>query len=410
LGLKQGSFEDSLPSEGIMNKNRRNILAAFAMLATAAIAVGCCVPEKVISDVPRFAYTSNENSNDISGYVVNNSTGALSAVAGSPFTWPTGPRDSVVELFGKYVYVANGGTDGVSGYSIDATTGALSPVSGSPFAGGGGPRGIALAPSGKFIYTADRNGNSVSGFSINADTAVLTPVPGSPFAIAPGAEVQPGPQQLTVDPSGRFLYVSDHLTGDIAGFTINMTTGALTQISGSPFTDQPGNLGPGIQPYALVVAPSGKFLYVTNHGSGTLSVYSVNAETGALTPITGSPFSIPSECGAAPFGLATVPSGQVLYVAENQCGAIAVFSLNAMTGVPTQTTNSPFFINAGDCNPLSLDDTVDYTGRFVYVANQGCGNISGYSIDPNTGDLTQVTGSPFPAGSSPYGLAISRIN
>jgi len=395
-----------------MNRNRRTLLAAFAMLATAAIAVGCCTPEKVISDIPNFAYTSNENSNNISAYMLESGTGVLTPVTGSPFTGPSGPRDSVVELLGKFLYVSNGGTNGVSGFSIDHTTGILSPISGSPFAGGTGPRGIALAPSGKFLYTANRNTNDVSGYAIDTDTGVLTPVTGSPFAIAPGAEEQPGPQQLTVDPTGRFLYVSDHLTGTISGFTIN-GAGSLAQISGSPFTDQPQNLGGGLQPYALVASPSGAFLYVSNHGFSTLSVFSIDAATGALKGITGSPFNIPppSECDAQPFGLAITPSGQFLYMAENGCSAVAVFSLDPDTGVPTQTSHSPFFINgADDCFPSPLDDTLDFTGRFLYVANQGCGNISGYSVNPTTGDLTELTGSPFPAGSAPYGVAISRIN
>jgi len=395
-----------------MSRNWVSVLAASAMVVGAAVAVGCCVPEKVISPVPSYAYTANENSNDISGYAVDNTSGALSGVVGSPFLGPSGPRDSVVELLGKFLYVSNGGTNGVSAFAIDSATGTLVTISGSPFAGGSGPRGIALHPSGKFLYTANRSSNDVSGYAIDTDSGALTPVPGSPFAIPPEGDSQPGPQQLTVDPTGRFLYVSDHLTGDISGFTINASTGALTMISGSPFTDQPDNLGPGIQPYALVVAPSGAFLYVSNHSRSTLSVFGVDAVTGALKAISGSPFSIPppSECSAQPFGLALGPGGQFLYVADNGCGAITVFSLNSMTGAPTETQNSPFFIRAGDCNALPLDDTVDFTGRFLYVANQGCGSISGYSLNPTTGDPTELAGSPFPAGSSPYGLAISRIN
>jgi 6-phosphogluconolactonase (cycloisomerase 2 family) len=417
FGQTWGSVKDSLPSEGIMNRNRRTVLAAFAMLATAVIAVGCCTPEKVVSPIPNFAYTSNENSNNISAYALESGTGVLTPVTGSPFAGPTGPRDSVVELFGKFLYVSNGGTNGVSGFSIDHTTGELSPVSGSPFAGGMNPRGIALHPSGKFLYTADRGSNTVatvSGYAINTDTGELTTIAGSPFIIPPEGETQVGPQQLTVDPTGRFLYVSNHLTGDITGFRINGSTGALTLISGSPFTDEPQNLGGGLQPYALVASPSGAFLYVSNHGRSTLSVFSIDAVTGALTGISGSPFVISpppeSECSASPFGLALTPSGQFLYVAENNCGAIAVFSVDTTTGIPTQTKNSPFRINACDGNPLPLDDTLDFTGRFLYVANQGCGNISGYSVNLTTGDLTELPGSPYPAGNTPYGLAISRIN
>lgn len=134
--------------------------------------------------------------------------------------------------------------------------------------------------------------------------------------------------------------------------------------------------------------------------------------TGALKPIAGSPFSIPppSECNANSYGAAISPTGQFLYVADNGCSAVTVFSINSMTGVPTQTASSPFFFGAGDCFTGPNDDSLDAMGRFFYVANNGCGNISAFSADAATGDLTEVVGSPFAAGNGPYGVAVSRIN
>jgi len=163
-----------------------------------------------------------------------------------------------------------------------------------------------------------------------------------------------------------------------------------------------------------VVAPSGNFVYVTNHGTSTISVYSVNSTSGALTPVSGSPFSIPppSECNAEPYGAAIGPSGQFLYVADYGCSSISIFYLNAATGVPAQISSSPIFINTDDldCAAEPNDATIDPTGRFFYVADQGCGLISAYSIDSSSGTLTEVMGSPFTAGNQPYGVAISRIN
>lgn len=409
-----GFLRNSLSSGGIMNRNWVNVLAAVAMLETAVMAGGCCTPEKVVSDVPAYAYVGNQSDNTISGYAVDNSSGALTAVPGSPFTGPTGPRQTAVELFGEYVYVANGGGSGVYGFSIASATGTLTAISGSPFPGGAGPRGIVVDTSGEYVYTANRTDNNVSGYVVNASSGVLTAVPGSPFAIPSSSEQAPGPQKLTVDPTGKFLYVTDHLTGDIAGFTINTSTGALTLMSGSPFSDEETpNID--IQPFAIVVAPSGKFVYVTNHGTSTISVYSVNSTSGALTPVSGSPFAIPppSECNAQPYGAAIGPSGQFLYVADYGCGSISIFFLNAVTGVPTQIASSPVFIDLGEteCEFAGPnDDTLDPTGRFLYVADQGCGVISAYSVDTATGVLTEVMGSPFTAGNEPYGVAISRIN
>ena len=396
-----------------MKRNRRIVLAAAAMALLAVFAVACIKRSIVITAAPRFAYVSNESDNTISGYELDSGSGVLSPVAGTPFAGPTTPRDGVVCISGQFLYVSNGATNGVSAYKINAATGTLTPVPGSPFAGGAGPRGIAVVPSGQFVYTANRTDNDVTGYVINNATGGLTQVPGSPFTIPPQGESQPGPQQLTVDPTGRFLYVSNHLTGSISGFTINATTGALTQIAGSPFSDQEGAES-GTQPFAIVVTPSGKFVYVTNHGSSTLSIFSADTGTGALTPLDGSPFFIEvddEECNARPYGLAISPTGQFLYVADNGCDTITVYSIDATSGVLTEISGSPFQIDVGgqDCAAGPNDGSLDPSGRYFYVANNSCSSVAAFSVDAITGALTPVAGTPFPAGNGPYGVAIARL-
>jgi 6-phosphogluconolactonase (cycloisomerase 2 family) len=85
---------------------------------------------------------------------------------------------------GRFAYVANGdsgGSNNVSAYTINAVTGALSPVADSPFAAGRGPRSITVDLSGKFVYVANFGSNNVSAFTINPTTGALSPVAGSPF-------------------------------------------------------------------------------------------------------------------------------------------------------------------------------------------------------------------------------------
>jgi hypothetical protein len=47
--------------------------------------------------------------------------------------------------------------------------------------------------------------------------------------------------------------------------------------------------------------------------------------------------------------------------------------------------------------------------QFAYVANLRSGNVSGYTIDPSTGALTAIAGSPFPAGVAPVSVAITPL-
>src|SRR5438309_16606 len=79
-----------------------------------------------------------------------------------------------------FAYVTNAGSNDVSGYKINVSTGALTPMPGSPFASRG-PFSVAVDPTGKFAYVTNIGDNTVSGYTINASTGALTPIPGSPF-------------------------------------------------------------------------------------------------------------------------------------------------------------------------------------------------------------------------------------
>ncbi len=77
--------------------------------------------------------------------------------------------------------------------------------------------------------------------------------------------------------------------------------GTLTPVAGSPFS---AGSGPG----CMAPDPEGKFLYVANFnfgapGSSNISAYTIDAGTGALTPIAGSPFA----AGGAPSSIVIGP-------------------------------------------------------------------------------------------------------
>src|SRR5437867_2477793 len=109
---------------------------------------------------------------------------------------------------------------------------------------------------------------------------------------------------LAVPSPGQFVYVANANSSDVSGYTINPTTGALTATPGSPFPSG------GVQPTSVAVDPTGKFAYVPNHGflsssPAGISGYTIDATTGALTPIPGSPFPF----GPFPHSVAVDPTG-----------------------------------------------------------------------------------------------------
>ena len=236
--------------------------------------------------------------------------GTLSQAGGSPFA--TGARDTVSVAFspnGRLLAATSllspvlDGPSRVSVFSVGpggvlaprrrpgAVSAPLPPVSGSPSATGPSPVSVAFSPSGGLLATANAGDNTVSVFSVASDGA-LTQVSGSPFATGTG------PTSVAFSPGGALLAVTNFgLGGDqpslentVSVFSV-ASDGALTPVSGSPFTT--GN-GPG----SVAFSPSGRLLATANTGEigvpgftgNTVSVFSV-ASGGALTQVSGSPFT-----------------------------------------------------------------------------------------------------------------------
>ena len=348
---------------------------------------------------------------NISAYTINSSTGALRAIAGSPFAGGSQPAAVTVDPSGRFAYVANmvdynctgkSCSDGnVSAFTINSSTGALRAIAGSPFAAGHEPASVTVDPSGRFVYVANSGDNTVSAYTINSSTGALSAVAGSPVA---SGQV---PTSVTVDPSGRFAYVANTANNNcpatcsdsnVSAYSINSSTGALSAVTGSPFAA-------GRVPSSVTVDPLGRFAYVTNFADATVSAYSINSSTGALNAVAGSPFA----SGQTPVSVTVDPSGRFAYVSNHNDSTVSAYTINSSTGALREVSGSPF---EADTDTGSV--IVDPSGRFAYVANECnlsryclAGTVSAYAINSSTGALSAVPGSPFAAGNYPGSLAIA---
>jgi 6-phosphogluconolactonase (cycloisomerase 2 family) len=242
----------------------------------------------------------------------------------------------------------------------------------------------------EYAYVPNDYSGNVSAYSIDVKSGALTPVQGSPF------EAGSGPGGVAVDPTGKFAYVTDTYydsgSGSVSAYTINAATGALQQVTGSPFAS-------GTSPVGVAIDPTGKFLYTANDGSNNVSAYRINASSGALTQVKESPF----EAGSRPSGAAVDPSGKFVYVTNENDDDISAYTINGASGALKKVKGSPF---ETDCCPLGV--AVDPVGRFVYVTDYGpySGYVSAYTINATSGALKAVKGSPFAAGSATSAVAI----
>ena len=327
--------------------------------------------------------------NKVYGYAVE-ANGNLTSLGNSPFTAGNSVSKITVDPSGKFLYVGNLNDLNISGYTV-GNDGNLTSI-GSPSATGSYPYGITIDPSGRFLYfsvsTVIPGINEVSGFTINTSTGGLTSL---------GSSLSTGdfPYDITVEPSGRFLYSANNYSHNISAYSINSATGALTELSGSPFT------GGGLSgPWYITADPFGKFLYVTNYNTASVSAFTINTSTGSLSPVAGSPFA----AGITPQGVISDPSGKFLYVANQNSSNISVYTIDGTTGAltasgsPVATGNFPRFIS------------IDPSGKFLYVANSENNTISGYSVNQITGALTPLATPIFSTGNQPSHMAIVKKN
>lgn len=341
--------------------------------------------------VVEFVYVTNADSNDVSAYSIKATSGALTPIKGSPFKAGTFPAGVAVDPTGEFAYVTNTSSSNVSAYSVNASSGALTSVKGSPFEAGDGPEGVAVDPNGKFVYVADfgyPSSPGVSAYTIDVTSGALTPVKGSPFRIGDF------PWGVAIDPTGKYVYVTDAGSGSagfVSGYSVKKTSGALTPVKGSPFAADP-------VPQEVTVDPTGKFAYVVDDSSGAVSAYTIDVTSGALTPVKGSPFA----AGSEPEGVAVDPTGKFAYVSNAASNTVSAYSINATSGALTPIKGSPF---AAGNDPTAI--AIDPAGEFLYVTNFT--NVSGYSINASSGALKKVKGSPFGTGKGPISIATCGV-
>lgn len=292
----------------------------------------------------------------IDGYTLNASAGTIAPSNG--YLPPVTPTNSggvgMVIAQSQYLYVGFGSTDQIYGWSI-SSSGVLTAITGSPFSApflsdyilGVGQANMTTNPAGTLLFVSDASHSEIYVFTIGTG-GVLTAVTGSPFS------VPFPPMNLSTDGLGQYLYAIDgdyttHTGSQIAAFVIG-TGGVLTPVQGSPFT------GSKYAMWQLVGEPTGQFMigtsgktaYYSGADDDHLYVFTITpsgASPGAITPVTGSPF-------------ATVYSPFNIAVQQNTNGA----SLYSFSFNDTITAYNP---------------------------------IEGYQINSTSGALTPDVGSPF---------------
>lgn len=196
----------------------------------------------------------------------------------------------------------------------------------------------------------------------------------------------------TTNPA-RFAYVVNRGSNNVTAFTIDAATGTLTAIAGSPFP-----VGNG--PAAIAVDQSGSYAYVVNQKDATLSAFRIDRSTGVLNAVTGSPFAT----GSAPTSVAIDPLTPTVYVTNSGAGTVSVYAITEGSGALVPVTGSPYAIG-GSPSAVVVSTLQSYS---VFVADQIAGTVSQYA-PPFNGTLA-ILGLPLTIGVGPLSMAVDNGN
>ena len=374
--------------------------------SSSPVTPAACVP----ATKPEFSYALTSYA--VSMFTVDSCTGQF--IPTTPASVSTGyayPQDNseqmVADPLGRFAYVANlvsnaSALSTISMYTINSTTGVLTPTTPATVPTGWFPQGIAIDPLGRFVYTANSDDATVSMFTINQSTGVLTPTtPASVSTMLPG-QLYSSPGFLTVDPTGRFLYVPSNNTdgATVSMFAINQTTGLL-------MPTLPATVITGGTPFQVTVAPSGKFAYVVNNDSGgaytdAVSQYTVNSTTGVLAENP----SFNVSAGEAPTAIAVDPTSRFAYVVNRLDKSVSMYTIDPTTGDLTlnSTASNPTAAVATGELPFRID--FDPSGKFVYVTNED----SAASIYTVNSDGTLTSAGTTGVATGAYSTAITTVS
>ncbi len=300
--------------------------------------------------------------------------------------------------------ILNGQGKGIYVYRLDVSSGAFEPWGVAE--GVRNPSYLALDPSHRFLYAVNElkefkgtESGAVSAFSVDLTSGTLSLLKMQPCH---GTD----PCHLVVDKTGSYVLVANFKSGSVGVFPIR-EDGALgdathvVQHQGSS-ADPVRQSGP--HAHAVTLDQTGRFVFVPDLGIDKVMIYTFDAGRGKLEPNQKQPW-VETAAGAGPRQLVMHPGGRYAYLINELDSTMTAYRYDADRGtlreLQTASTLPEGFDGASTCAEVAISPS----GQFLYGSNRGHDSIVIYAIDPQDGTLTWL-GHESTRGSTPRHFAI----
>jgi 6-phosphogluconolactonase len=273
-------------------------------------------------------------------------------------------------------------TGGVSAFALDAKTGRLTPLN-QQLSEGAGPCHLVVDRTGKSVLVANYGGGSVAALPIGDDGRLgkaTAAIQHRGSSVNPQRQQGPHAHSINVDPSNRFAMAADLGLDKVLVYRFDAARGTL-----APHEPAAATVAPGAGPRHFAFHPTGRFAYVINEITCTVTAFAYDSPRGTLDEIQ----TIRTLPGRVEAGFSTAevqvhPSGKFLYGSNRGHNTIAIFGIDAETGKLTAAGHE----STGGKTPRNFG--IDPTGTYLLAANQATDNMVVFRIDPTTGALKRT--------------------
>jgi 6-phosphogluconolactonase len=270
------------------------------------------------------------------------------------------------------------GTGSVSSYAIDPASGALKLINRVP-AHGNTSAHLVVDASAKWLLVANYGSGSVASFALNADGSVGEMADfkqHSGSSVNPHRQTGPHPHEAVMSPDNRFLLVPDLGLDKVFVYALDGATGKLTLASTT-------DTRPGFGPRHMLFGKGGRFAYVLGEMASAVAVMSYDAKNGKLALVENIdtiPPQLTTENNSAELALSQ--DGRFLYATNRGHDSVTVFKVNAANGKLTNIQNIP------TQGHIPRGMSLDPDGTHLLTGNQNSDTITIFDRDTKTGKLT----------------------
>lgn len=289
------------------------------------------------------------------------------------------PSFLITDPVRNVLYVAHGDADFVSAYSIVPEAGVLHPLGQAKTCGLNGAH-IALDPSGRFLIVTNYTSGSITVLRIQPDGApgLITQLLEMPGSAGPHRVEQTGahPHQIIFDPSGRVALIPDKGLDRVFAAAFDADQGKLSILSSAAMRS-------GAGPRHVSFHPKLPFVFVVNELHSSVATCHWNSADGSLTPLHVAPTLPPNFFGASTATeLVVTPCGGFVYASNRGENSIAQFAFDAtacrleIIGWTSTQGRDPRFM------------TLTPEGNRILAANEQGDSIVAFTVHPESGQLT----------------------